>query len=167
MNAMTEQKPICPMCEQAPLQPKTYTGEIEHNAHRLEVHGLEFYCCPECDADPVFPDQARRNHRRFQDARRRVDGLLTGKEIVGIRENLGLTQRQAAELFGGGANAFSKYERGDVIQSVAMDRLIRMVARFPALLGGLAQDAGIELDTLAAQGLPASADRLREFQDLI
>jgi len=131
MNAMTEQKPICPMCEQAALQPKTYTGEIEHNAHRLEVHGLEFYCCPECDADPVFPDQARRNHRRFQDARRRADGLLTSEEIVRIREALGLTQKQAAELFGGGANAFSKYERGDVIQSIAMDRLIRMVQLHP------------------------------------
>ncbi|MGK7294215.1 MAG: type II toxin-antitoxin system MqsA family antitoxin [Candidatus Wenzhouxiangella sp. M2_3B_020] len=131
MNAMTERTPTCPMCEQATLQPDTHTGEIEHNANRLEVRDLEFYCCPECGADPVFPDQARRNHCRFQDARRRSDGLLTGDEIVRVREALGLTQRQAADLFGGGANAFSKYERGDVIQSVAMDRLMRLIAAHP------------------------------------
>jgi HTH-type transcriptional regulator/antitoxin MqsA len=29
-------------------------------------------------------------------------------------------------VFGGGRNAFSKYERGEVSQSVAMDKLIRV-----------------------------------------
>jgi len=48
-----------------------------------------------------------------------------------------LTQKDASSLFGGGANAFSKYERGDVIQSDAMDRLMRLVKQHPGLLGDL------------------------------
>ncbi len=150
MNAMTQQRPTCPICEHAALQSDTYTGEIEHNAKRLEVHGLECYCCPQCGANPVFPDQARRNHRRYQDARRRADRLLTGDEIVRIREALGLTQRQAADLFGGGANAFSKYERGDVIQSVAMDRLIRMIGTRPDCLEDLQALANQSASTFEA-----------------
>jgi HTH-type transcriptional regulator/antitoxin MqsA len=123
------------------LRPSTYVAEIDHGEQRLRVSDLECYECADCGADPVFPDQARRNHRRYQDARRRADGLLTGEEIVRIREKLGLTQRQAAALFGGGTNAFSKYERGDVTQSVAMDRLMRMVDAHPDYLSELQAQA--------------------------
>lgn len=56
-------------------------------------------------------------------------GLLTGSQLRAIREQLGLSQREASELFGGGPVAFSKYENEDVAQSVAMDRLIRMVEK--------------------------------------
>jgi len=43
---------------------------------------------------------------------------------------LGLTQHAASSIFGGGLNAFSKYERGEVIQSKAMDKLIRVSCRY-------------------------------------
>jgi hypothetical protein len=44
---------------------------------------------------------------------------------------LDLTQANAAEIFGGGQNAFSKYERGEVVQSLAMDRILRFFAAAP------------------------------------
>ncbi|WP_354470402.1 type II toxin-antitoxin system MqsA family antitoxin [Marinobacterium sp. MBR-109] len=37
-------------------------------------------------------------------------------------------------MLGGGRNAFSKYERGEVAQSVAMDRIIRVCQTHPSLL---------------------------------
>jgi len=92
---------------------------------------LEGYCCDTCGADPIFRDQIKRNHLKIADAKRVADGLLVGEEIRRIRMRLKLTQREAAEVFGGGANAFSKYERGDVVQSVAMDRLLRLIDRAP------------------------------------
>ena len=101
------------------------------------VSGLEHYECTTCGADPAFPDQIRRNELIIADAKRRSHGLLTGAEIRELREELGLSQTEAADLFGGGANAFSKYERGEVIQSVPMDRLLRVVHAFPHLLGVL------------------------------
>ena len=63
---------------------------------------------------------------------READGLLTGRQIKGIREALHLTQSQAAEIFGGGKNAFTKYENGDVTQSSALDKLIRTAYAVPA-----------------------------------
>ena len=39
-------------------------------------------------------------------------------------------QKQITSVFGGGLNAFSKYERGEIIQSEAMDKLIRVTCRY-------------------------------------
>ncbi len=55
--------------------------------------------------------------------RKKSDGLLTSSEIYEARITLGLTQESASLVFGGGKNAFSKYERAEVSQSVAMDKL--------------------------------------------
>src|SRR5699024_9109270 len=67
--------------------------------------------------------------------------------ICAVRKQFDLTQQGAALLFGGGTNAFSKYERGDVIQSVAMDRLLRLTSRLPFTLPMLAQFAGVDFPT--------------------
>lgn len=156
------QSPTCPICESGELSPITYRDTFQHNGSEIVVSGLEGYECPVCGADPVFEDQIRRNHRRIVDAKRHADGLLTGEDIRALRERLHLTQKDASALFGGGANAFSKYERGDVVQSVAMDRLLRLIARFPYLLTELLPQED-EFDERAAndQGRYVSGDPVR------
>lgn len=154
---MKKHSEACPDCETGELHLEQYSEEFEYHGQTLTVDGLECLTCDHCGAEIIRPEQIRHGDKLFADARRRADGLLTGSEIVRIRENLGLTQRHAAELFGGGANAFSKYERGDVIQSVAMDRLIRMVNAHPGYISelqtlsnkscGTAQTASSEADT--------------------
>lgn len=124
----------CTQCGGGILRASTWTVDLDHGGSSIRVSDLECHVCDHCGADPVYPDQIRRNERRIADARRVRDGLLTGNKIRAAREALGMTQAQAAQLFGGGANAFSKYERGDVIQSVAMDRLIRVVMALPSVV---------------------------------
>jgi HTH-type transcriptional regulator / antitoxin MqsA len=126
---------ICPSCERGQLAEDTFTDEFKHGDSSVLVTDLERYLCADCGAGPIYPDQIRRNHARITDARRGADGLLIGDQIRKLRDRLGLTQQDAARLFGGGANAFSKYERGEVTQSVAMDRLLRMLQVSPELLG--------------------------------
>lgn len=128
---------ICTECGSGKLHPSTWEGDFRHGEVMVHVADLECYRCDECGADPVFTDQIRRNHRRVVDARRRFDGLLTGDEIRSIREALGLTQAQAGELIGGGPMAFSKYERGDVTQSVGMDKFLRVLAVYPFIVDTL------------------------------
>lgn len=152
---MTTQDLLCPMCEHDSLTPSTYSDTFQHRGADLVVEGLECYVCDECGADPVFEDQIRRNHVRVVDARRRADGLLTGREILDLRKSLGLSQKDASEVFGGGANAFSKYERGEVAQSVAMDRLLRLVARYPLLLDDVRRHTGMIDETGIATGAVA------------
>ena len=141
---MTDYALECPNCETVgSLVTSVYADDFVHGKSTVHVGGLECYVCSKCGADPVFADQARRNHARITDARRAADGLLTGVEIRALRDRFSLSQQEAATIFGGGANAFSKYERGEVTQSDAMDRLMKIVAGYPFLLDALRVLAGV------------------------
>ena len=50
------------------------------------------------------------------------------------RKKLALDQREAAEIFGGGVNAFSRYENGKTKPSLALVKLLRVLDRHPDLL---------------------------------
>jgi DNA-binding transcriptional regulator YiaG len=54
--------------------------------------------------------------------------------IASIRKKLNLDQREAAELFGGGVNAFSRYENGRTKPPLALIQLLRLLDRHPDLL---------------------------------
>jgi HTH-type transcriptional regulator/antitoxin MqsA len=43
-------------------------------------------------------------------------------------------QREAAEIFGGGVNAFSRYENGRTRPPLALVKLLRVLDRHPDLL---------------------------------
>lgn len=126
---MTIDNEVCPVCDADSLTADSETLAFKHRGQVIQVAGAEYARCESCGEDFVLPSQARRNDRRIADAKRAADGLLPGDQIARIRRRLSLTQREAATLFGGGDNAFSKYERGDVIQSLPMDRLLRVVDR--------------------------------------
>ncbi len=103
---------ICPICETGTLSEQVHSGEIQYRNQTVQVSDLEYSQCNRCSADPVLAEQAKRNQVRFSDTKREIDGLLSSSEIRKARRYLGLTQHAASGVFGGGLNAFSKYERG-------------------------------------------------------
>ena len=117
--------PLCPICATGELDFFSAMDEIQYKGQALSVE-VEYAICQHCGDEMILPEQIKRNDCRTRNAWRKEDGLLTGEEIVALRAQLGITQQEAAEMFGGGANAFSKYERGEVIQSQAMDNLMRL-----------------------------------------
>jgi HTH-type transcriptional regulator/antitoxin MqsA len=54
--------------------------------------------------------------------------------IVRVRKKLSLDQREAGEIFGGGANAFSRYENGRTRPPLALVKLLKVLDRHPDLL---------------------------------
>ncbi len=54
--------------------------------------------------------------------------------IAGVRKKLALDQREAAEIFGGGVNAFSRYETGKTRPPVALMKLLKVLEKHPELL---------------------------------
>jgi HTH-type transcriptional regulator/antitoxin MqsA len=80
------------------------------------------------DEDNLVRAAARREARAS--ARHSV---LTPLVIKAIREACGLSQRDAAKVFGGGAKAFEKYESGEVSPSSSMTRLLLLAAKTPDL----------------------------------
>jgi HTH-type transcriptional regulator/antitoxin MqsA len=51
-----------------------------------------------------------------------------------VRKKLRLDQQQAAEIFGGGVNAFSRYENGRTRPPLALVKLLKVLDRHPDLL---------------------------------
>ena len=82
------------------------------------------------DKDNVIWGAARREARA-----RANHSILTPLVIKAIREACGLSQQDAARIFGGGPKAFEKYEAGEVGPSAAMTRLLLVAAKQPALFG--------------------------------
>lgn len=62
----------CLECNEDSLSPSLWEAGFRHVEGQVHVAGLECYVCKLCGADPVFPDQIRRNQRRISDARARV-----------------------------------------------------------------------------------------------
>ncbi len=139
----------CPICEQDALQIRSYSRDMQHKGVNIVVHDLQCDYCKNCTVEVVSPEQLDRNAKLIREAfiaeRARVkreQDLLTGAEIRLIREKLGITQKQASKIFGGGLTAFAKYEAEDVIQSAGMDKLIRLAEEIPAAAEWLFKRAG-------------------------
>ena len=54
--------------------------------------------------------------------------------ITYVRKKLALDQREAGEIFGGGVNAFSRYENGRTKPPLALVKLLKVLDRHPDLL---------------------------------
>jgi len=55
-------------------------------------------------------------------------------ELRAIRKRLGLNQSEAADIFGGGVNAFSEYERGVRQPAKSTVLLLKLLDQHPDLL---------------------------------
>ena len=131
----------CAECGSSDFEIRIEPDESQRNGQLYTVD-IEYSVCRQCGDVVIFVEQIKRNDCVLRDAWRRIDGLLTAQEIVALRNKLGLTQQDAAKIFGGGPNAFSKYERSEVIQSVAMDKLMRAALDVPDMYIWLKQQAG-------------------------
>lgn len=97
------------------------------------ITGLNGARCDTCGE--VYLDDA--SHARYADA---SDAQLLAQRaaeqrlLQRVRKKLHLTQRQAAQLTGGGHNAFSRYERGQARPMPAVVNLFKLLDKHPALL---------------------------------
>ena len=115
----------CPVCN-GPVVVESRMITYEYKGATITLPQPGHYCsvCNEGYLDPV---QARANEREFRAFHNRIDGLLTPDEIKTFRKTVGITQADAAHIFGGGPMAFSKYERGEAAHSRALDILMRLI----------------------------------------
>lgn len=93
---------------------------------------LKFYggWCEKCGKAACGEDEAETQMRKF---RERVDRYHSDY-ILKVRKKLGLSQKEAASLFGGGRNAFSRYELGKAAPPMSLIILLRLLDKHPDLL---------------------------------
>ena len=125
----------CPVCGAAELihdtrdMPYTYKGE----ATLIPAVTADF--CPACDESITDMAETERVMREMQAFNKQVNAAIVDPAfIVNVRKKLGLGQREAAEIFGGGINAFSRYENGKTKPPLALVKLFKLLDRHPDLL---------------------------------
>ena len=134
---MYKQGDVCPLCGAGTICEKVVEEQFNYKGHVLSMPEYRILECPACGEAIVNKDSARRAEKMLKDFGRSVDGLLMAADIKRIRRKLHLTQEQMATLLGGGLKGFARYENGQVVQSRAMDNLLRILDRFPESLGVL------------------------------
>ncbi len=91
--------------------------------------------CKACGEAVLDAAESRRVSASMREFAKQVNAAIVDPEfITGVRKKLHLDQREAAEIFGGGVNAFSRYENGKTKPSLALVKLLKVLDRHPDLL---------------------------------
>ena len=125
----------CPVCGGADLirdtrgLPYTYKGET------TIIAAVTGDFCPACGESILDAAESDRVMHTMQAFSREVNAALVDPDfIAAVRKKLELDQREAAEIFGGGVNAFSRYETGKTKPPLALVKLLKLLNRHPDLL---------------------------------
>lgn len=116
---------VCPICGEGHLFERTTKNAVTYKGQTAELD-IHYSDCDICGVEQADAEQLKKNKRQMIAFRKKVDGLLSGADVAKLRNQLGITQIEASQIFGGGPTAFSKYESDDVAQSAAMDKLLRL-----------------------------------------
>ena len=109
--------------------PYTYKGEV------TAIPGVTGSFCPACDEIILDPTESARTSALMLEFNKQVNAAIVDPEfIANVRKKLALDQREAAEIFGGGVNAFSRYENGKTKPPLALVKLLKVLERHPDLL---------------------------------
>jgi HTH-type transcriptional regulator/antitoxin MqsA len=109
--------------------PYTYKGE----ATTIPAVTADF--CPACGEAVLEMGESVRTGAAMLEFNKQVNAAIVDPEfIASVRKKLALDQREAAEIFGGGVNAFSRYENGKTKPSLALVKLLKVLDRHPDLL---------------------------------
>jgi HTH-type transcriptional regulator/antitoxin MqsA len=122
----------CPECGST-MRHEKRTDEVTYLGHARTLKTLGWWCSS-CDEAILEGDALRSRERAFLELKAAVDGVLGPEEVATARERLGLSQRKAGELLGGGPRAFQKCEAGTQAASVPMSRLLTLLANDPKRL---------------------------------
>jgi len=91
--------------------------------------------CLACDERILGAEESRRTMQLMLAFTKQVNASFVDPAfIVSVRKKLDLDQREAAEIFGGGVNAFSRYENGKTKPPLALVKLLKVLDRHPDLL---------------------------------
>jgi len=98
------------------------------------IDDLSGWECQVCEDGMYDPDSCER-HAKTGDDLLHAARRMMGAELKRIRRKLHLTQKQTVALLsGGGHNALSRYERGEITPPKPLMVLMRLLDRYPHLL---------------------------------
>jgi HTH-type transcriptional regulator / antitoxin MqsA len=125
----------CPVCGAAELIHDTRDIPYTYKGESTTIPAVKGAFCPACDESVTDMAETDRVMREMQAFNRQVNAAIVDPVfIASVRKKLKLGQREAADIFGGGINAFSRYENGKTKPPLALVKLLKVLDRHPDLL---------------------------------
>ena len=121
--------PVCPETGK-PMVRDTRPMEISYKGQSATIDMPGWYCHESGESIHTAEDM-KVSDAALKELRLQVENLLKPQEVKRIRTKIGLTQREAGTILGGGPNAFQKYEQDTVTVSKPMSNLLRVLERHP------------------------------------
>lgn len=135
--------------------------ELVEREREFPIHGTtvpvreEVYRCAVCGEEEYSYEQAVAAERRAGEIYREQAGFLQPDEITAMRRRWGVTQAQLETALGLGRKTVARWEAGRVLQTRALDNLLRAIDRFPDVLAYLASRQAVTLEPNPAWCAPA------------
>lgn len=125
----------CPSCAAAKLVHDTRDMPYTYKGESTIIPDVVGDFCPSCGEMILDAAESTRTSTAMLDFNKQVNAsIIDPGFIASVRKKLALDQREAAEIFGGGVNAFSRYENGKTKPPLALVKLLRVLDRHPDLL---------------------------------
>jgi HTH-type transcriptional regulator/antitoxin MqsA len=125
----------CPCCGAAKLIRETRDIPYSYKGETTTIRAVTGDFCPACDEVLLEREQGDRYSDCVGTFQRQVNAAYVDPTFIAkVRKKLDLDQRQAAEIFGGGINAFSRYENGKTKPPLSLVKLLKVLDRHPELL---------------------------------
>ena len=125
----------CPVCGAAELIQDTRDLPYTYKGETTMIASVTGDFCPACAESILGAAESDRVMREMHTFNKQVNASIVDPGfIASVRKKLSLDQREAAEIFGGGVNAFSRYENGKTKPPLALVKLLKVLDRHPDLL---------------------------------
>ncbi len=125
----------CPCCGAAELIHDTRDLPYAYKGETTIIPSVTGDFCPACGEVVLDKEHGDRYSESIGLFQRQVNAAYVDPDYIAkVRKKLALDQREAAEIFGGGVNAFSRYENGKTKPPLALVKLLKVLDRHPELL---------------------------------
>ncbi len=125
----------CPVCGAAELIPDTRDVPYTYKGESTIIPDVTGEFCSACSEIVLDSEEVDRYGTAVRTFNKQVNAAIVDPAFISnVRKKLALDQREAAEIFGGGINAFSRYENGKTKPPLALVKLLKMLDRHPELL---------------------------------
>jgi HTH-type transcriptional regulator/antitoxin MqsA len=125
----------CPVCGAAELIHDTRDLSYTYKGETTVIAAVTGDFCPACAESILDAAESNRVMQEMRVFSKQVNAAIVDPGfIANVRKKLDLDQREAAEIFGGGINAFSRYENGKTKPPLALVKLFKLLDRHPDLL---------------------------------
>ncbi len=125
----------CPSCAAGELVHDTRDVPYTYKGETTVIPSVTGDFCPACDEVMTDAEESKRTMALMLEFNKQVNASIVDPGfIASVRKKLALDQREASEIFGGGINAFSRYENGKTKPPLALVKLLKVLDRHPDLL---------------------------------